>query len=112
LRKYYGPTWRAFRLALIAAHGAICTHCGREVAAYLNLAHLDHDPRSPRTALLCPACHNRHDAAFRLAVYRRNRARRDGQMWLLAELEYAPYPAWLVPRNARAAVDLAQGDLF
>ncbi len=28
--------------------------------------------------------------AFRLAVWRRSRARRTGQMWLLPEIEYAP----------------------
>lgn len=102
LRKYYGAAWRAYRLALIEAHGTRCSNCRREVPAYINLAHLDHDQRSPRVALLCPACHNRHDAARRLAVWRRSRAKRHGQLWLLPEIEWAPFPSWRAPAGVFA----------
>lgn len=108
-RRYYGPAWRAYRAVLIATHGARCSACGREVAIYLNLAHLSHDPRSSAVAFLCPADHNRHDAAHRFAVWRRNRAKRVGQLWLLPEIEYAPYPAWMIPRRV---IESAQESLF
>jgi hypothetical protein len=97
---------------MIAAHGAVCAHCGRTATAYLNLAHLDHDQRSPRTALLCVGCHNTHDAAYRLAMARRDRARRYGQLWLLPELEYAPFPAWRMPPRVRNVDAEAQIELF
>jgi len=100
-RKFYGPAWRAYRLALIEAHGNICSHCGQTIPKYINLCHTSHDPRSSSVSLLCPADHNRHDAGHRLAVWRRNRARRYGQLWLWPEVQWAPYPLWLVPRRAR-----------
>jgi hypothetical protein len=99
LRHFYDSHWRTYRLALIAIHGSRCSACKRAVQRYLNLAHLTHDPRSSSVALMCPACHNRHDSAHRLAIWRRNRARRAGQLWLMPELEYAPYPAWMIPRG-------------
>ena len=83
----YGHEWRAYRLALIARRGQFCAFCKRAVARYLNAAHLTHDPRSSAVALLCPACHARHDSRHRYAVWRRNRARRAGQLWLLPEIE-------------------------
>ena len=103
LRKYYGPGWRAYRRALIEQHGSRCSLCFREVPKYLNLAHLTHDPRNSDVALLCFACHNRHDAAHRLAIWRRNKARRAGQLWLWPEVEWAPFPLWAVPRKLLAA---------
>jgi hypothetical protein len=113
LKKFYGKEWRAFRLALIAAHGAVCAHCGRTVPAYLNLAHITHDVRTSHVALLCAACHCRHDARHRLAIWRRNRARRHGQLWLSTELEYAPYPTWLIPpRVVEDVLRTLQIDLF
>src|SRR3982751_4441836 len=57
---------------------------------YLNAAHLSHDPRdNVRVAVLCPACHSRHDTPQRIAMTRRTRARRSGQLWLLPEIEFA-----------------------
>jgi Recombination endonuclease VII len=101
LKRFYGAEWRAYRAALIAVHGSRCSRCHRLVRKYLNLAHIDHDQRGGRVALLCMACHNRHDARYRLATWRRNRSRREGQLWLLPELEYAPFPAWRVPAAVR-----------
>lgn len=101
LRKYYGPAWRAYRLALIELHGSRCSKCGRTVTKWLNLAHLSHDPRTSSVALMCPGDHNRHDAGHRLAVQRRNRSKRYGQLWLWAEVEHAPFSTWMLPRAAR-----------
>lgn len=110
---FYGREWRAYRRALIARRGSTCTACQRAVERYLNLAHETHDPATSSVALMCPACHARHDAKHRLAVWRRNRAKRDGQAWLLPELEYAPFPAWQIPRAVFAAADAArQRELF
>lgn len=103
-QRFYGVEWRAYRAELIASHGSVCSVCRRQVPAYLNLAHLDHDQRNSRVALLCIGCHNRHDAAHRLAIWRRNRAKRHGQLWLSAEIEWAPYPSWFVPTRVRAAL--------
>jgi len=111
LRKYYGVAHRAYRLALIAARGNRCSKCGQEVTKYLNLAHTTHDPKRSDVALMCPADHNRHDARHRYAVWRRNRARRVGQLWLWAEVQWAPYPLWLIPPRERPAPD-KPGDLF
>jgi hypothetical protein len=58
---------------------------------------------------MCNADHNRHDAAHRLAIMRRNRAKRWGQLWLWPEIEYAPYPLWVVPKRV---VTEGQMDLF
>lgn len=110
LRKYYGPAWRAYRRALIARDGSRCSRCGRIVAKYLNLCHTSHDPRTSSVALMCPGDHNRHDAGHRLAIQRRNRAKRYGQLWLWGEVQWSPFPAWMVPRKARVAEQ--QGDLF
>lgn len=99
LRRYYGPEWRRFRARLIDLHGSRCSVCGRIVTRYLNLSHTSHDPRTSPVALMCPGCHNRHDAGHRLAVGRRNRSKRHFQAWLWPEVEAAPFPAWTQPRR-------------
>ncbi len=98
-RQYYGADWRAFRLELIeAAGGEICQRCGVELARGINGAHRDHDPRNRASVvLMCPACHNRHDARHRLAIMRRRRSTETGQLWLMPELEWSPYAAWEIP---------------
>lgn len=102
LRKFYGPAWRAYRKALIGRLGFRCVVCGSDTPRWLNLAHVTHDPRSSSVARMCPACHSRHDAPHRLAVWRRNHAKRYGQLWLFPELEWDPFPAWMLPRELRA----------
>lgn len=78
--------------------------------AYLNFCHLLHDPSSPGpVARMCPSCHARHDARHSFAVRRRNLAKRVGQLWLWDEVEWAPWPAWLVPERV---VRAGQGELF
>lgn len=109
LRQFYGRDWRAYRAELIRLRGSRCRICGSNVAKYLNLSHTTHDPRTSSVRLLCAACHCRMDAPHRLAVWRRRRARREGQLWLTEQLEYAPYPAWLVPAGV---FDGAQTELF
>jgi hypothetical protein len=101
LRKYYGPAWRAYRADLIRVRGNRCSKCGRTVTKYLNLCHTSHDPRTSSVALMCPGDHNRHDSGHRLAVGRRNRAKRYGQLWLWPEVENAPFAAWMLPKAAR-----------
>lgn len=98
-RKYYRAQWRRYRLELIAqAGGEICSRCGIELAQGINGAHLDHDPQNNSSArLMCPACHASHDAPHRIAISRRRKAREDGQLWLLPELEYAPFASWEIP---------------
>lgn len=44
-RKYYGPAWQTYRLALIRAHGPVCMACGRETLRYLNFL----GPQAART---------------------------------------------------------------
>lgn len=114
LRKFYGRTHRAYRAALIATRGNRCPDCGRATPRYLNLCHLYGNPaESSVIGLKCPACHARHDARHSYAVRRRTRAARAGQMWLLPELEYAPYAASEIPASAlRALRAAAQRGLF
>ena len=102
-RKFYGAVWRSYREALILAHGRNCSVCGREVLKYLNFAHVSHDPRSSEIRPMCGGCHNRHDAGHRRAIARRNRALAAGQLWLWADVEWAPFPSWLTP-TGRAAL--------
>lgn len=109
LRKFYGAEWRLYRAELIEIHGPRCTACGRITVVYLNLAHTSHDPRHSPVALMCAACHNRHDAPHRYAIWRRNRAKRFGQLWLWPEVQWAPYAAWMVPARARALQLMANG---
>lgn len=106
LRRFYRRDWYALRQTLLAAHGTVCDNCRRPHPG-LNLAHLSHDPRDrDHLALLCPSCHVRNDTPQRIAITRRTRARRCGQLWLSAELEWAPEPLWRWPDLAR------QLDLF
>jgi 5-methylcytosine-specific restriction endonuclease McrA len=110
IRKYYGADWQAYRLVLIELLGTRCTECGRDVPRYFNFAHLDHNPRNrSRIAGMCPACHSRNDSPQRYAMTRRTRARRNRQLWLTVELEFAPYPDSFWPK--RVVRDL-QGELF
>lgn len=111
LRKYYGADWRRFKVELIAARGAICEQCGVEVPHGINGAHQTHNPRDRRSVKLwCPSCHARHDAPHRIAMMRRTRAAATGQLWLLPELEWAPFASWEIP--ARVADVLLQLRLF
>jgi hypothetical protein len=109
-KRFYGPAWRAYRLALIERHGSRCSTCGRHVAKYLNLTHTSHDPRTSDVALKCPGCHTRFDATHAYAVRRRNQAKRVGQGWLWPEVAAAPFPSWLV--RQRGVEDEKQGGLF
>lgn len=114
LRKFYGRTHRAYRAALIAIHGAYCSTCKRHTPRYLNLTHEQHDPAaSGIVSLKCARCHAVFDARHSYAVRRRSRARRTGQLWLLPELEYAPYAASEIPPRVLAALRAAaQRGLF
>jgi hypothetical protein len=105
-RKYYDARWRKLRLTMLEAAGHVWQMCHRP-HRLLNVAHLSPDP-ADRTALtvLCPSCHSKHNAAQRLAMTRRTRARKRGQMWLSSELEVAPTPVRLWPMRLR------QMDLF
>jgi hypothetical protein len=96
---YRSKAWRTFRLELIeAAGGEICSKCGIELAQGINGAHQDHDPRNPGSVpLMCPSCHARHDARHRIAIQRRNEARKTGQLWLAPEFEWAPFASWEIP---------------
>lgn len=106
---YRGPEWQAQRAAAIERAGGRCATCRHE-HPMLNGAHKNHDPHDPRSVIAwCPACHARHDAPHRVAVMRRTRARREGQLWLLPELEYAADPFWMIPRAAQRGT---QQELF
>ena len=89
--------------------GPKCSKCGIEDSA-VNLAHTTHDPKAGElVALFCASCHSKFDAKQRHAMARRTRAKRVGQLWLLDEIKWAPYPHWEVPRAVLVA---AQGRLF
>lgn len=60
-------------------------------------------PQWPVITILCPACHARHDTQQRVAMTRRTRAQRVGQLWLTPELEHAPYASWMIPRRVITA---------
>lgn len=98
-REYYRAEWRAFRLELIAAAGGgICSVCGVELAQGINGAHQDHDPKNKQSVcLMCPSCHAHHDAPHRIAIMRRRKAEATGQLWLLPELQWAPFASWEIP---------------
>ena len=100
-RKYYDARWRRLRLTLLEAAGNVCQNCGSP-HRLLNVAHLSHEP-ADRTSLvgLCPRCHSLHDTPQRLAVTRRTRARKRGQLWLSQELEIAPLPVRMWPAKLR-----------
>jgi hypothetical protein len=115
LRQFYGADHRRLRAELIAQTGPHCWECKRVMLAYLNLAHMRHDPRDPsQVELLCPSCHAAHDAPHRIAVMRRRRAKKHGQLWLLEEIEWDPYPSWQIREQipARVADRVLQGWLF
>ena len=96
-RRYYSSSWRRARPARLAAAGQRCQKCQRR-HPHLNIAHLSHDPTSRLDlAVLCPSCHAKNDARQRLAMTRRTRAARCGQLWLWKELQWAPYPVWAWP---------------
>lgn len=96
-RQFYGKAWKLFRLELIARHGKTCADCGLD-HELINGAHLDHNPKSTRrVALLCPRCHARHDTGHRIAIMRRNRATAAGQLWLMPEMEWAPFAEFEIP---------------
>lgn len=105
-RKYYRADWRRFRILMIERAGGVCEAC-RRPHRMLNLAHLSHDPADRlHLAVLCPSCHSRNDTKQRVAVTRRTRAYRRGQMWLNDDLELAALPMRLLP------VELRQLSLF
>jgi hypothetical protein len=109
LRKFYGHAWRKSRARTLALLGNRCSRCTREHPR-LNLAHLLHDPkRGDLVGAFCPSCHATVDARQRHAMTRRTRSRRNGQLWLWDEVEWAPFAAWMIPR---AVLERAQGRLF
>ncbi len=105
-RKYYDARWRKLRLSMLEAAGNVCQMCQRP-HRLLHLVNLTHDPADRRRlTVLCPSCHAKSGAAQRLAMTRRTRARKRGQLWLTGELEVAPVPVRLWPMRLR------QMDLF
>jgi 5-methylcytosine-specific restriction endonuclease McrA len=105
-RKYYDTRWRKFRLSMLEAAGHACQMCHKP-HRLLNVAHLSNDPADRWSlTVLCPSCHSKFNAAQRIAMTRRTRARKRGQMWLTDELEVAPLPVRLWPARLR------QMDLF
>jgi hypothetical protein len=116
VRPLYGHAWRAFRDAFAAEVPPVCGECGARREKGMNLAHRTHDPlRRDRLGLAwkCPTCHAIHDTPQRIAMTRRTKARKVGQLWLLPEIEYAPYPLWEIPDELLAEVLKAlQEDLF
>jgi hypothetical protein len=100
------PAGWKLRLALLEAAGHRCQYCGRP-HRLLNVAHLSHDPADQRfLAVLCPRCHSRNDTPQRLAMTRRTRAQKRGQLWLAEEIRLAPFPLRIWP------VRLRQMELF
>lgn len=97
-RRYYGREFKNYRLELIGQQGQVCKPCGIELAQGINAAHTDHNPRNLKSiVLMCPSCHATHDAGHRVAIMRRNRSKENGQLWLLPELEWAPFASWEIP---------------
>ena len=87
IRGHYGAAHRRLRAALIDELGPRCQKCKR-LHPRINLAHLTHDATNlVAVTLLCPSCHAKHDTHQRVAMTRRTRARRDGQMWLTPQVE-------------------------
>jgi hypothetical protein len=109
--KFYGAEWRRYRLTLIGIAGNRCSSCRAELpSSELVGAHITHDPRDMAlVSVMCFSCHSRHDAPHAYAVRRRTQAHRDGQLWLLAEIEFAPYPSWMIPRRV---LNAGQGRMF
>ena len=100
-RKYYNASWRKLRLAALKAAGNVCQRCGR-AHRLLNLAHLSHDPADQHSLMvLCPSCHAKNDTPQRIAMTRRTRAKRRGQLWLSEEVKMAPFPLRIWPVRLR-----------
>ena len=100
-RKYYDVRWRKFRLTALEAAGNVCQRRG-QAHRLLNVAHLSHDPADRRwLAVLCPSCHAKNDTPQRLAMTRRNWAKRRGQLWLSEEIRWGPYPIRTWPLRLR-----------
>jgi 5-methylcytosine-specific restriction endonuclease McrA len=100
-RKYYDARWREFRLAVLDAAGHSCQRCSK-THRLLNVAHLSHDPANRLSvAVLCPSCHAKNDTPQRFAMTRRTWARQRGQLWLLEEVRWAPYPIRMWPKWLR-----------
>ncbi|MGH9628200.1 MAG: hypothetical protein ACRD7E_07660 [Bryobacteraceae bacterium] len=111
MRKFYGPRWQAARSVALSAYrkslglppgaAAPCERC-RLPYSMLNWAHLNHDPANAcAMAWLCPSCHGKHDTPQRIAMTRRKRAKRYGQLWLSAELQWSAYPPRMWPDRLR-----------
>src|SRR5579885_714368 len=105
-RKYYDARWRKFRLAALAAAGNVCQRCGKS-HRLLNVAHLSHDP-ADRFSVVAVSLKkkSKNDTTQRLEMPRRTRANKRGQLWLLDEIQFAPFPVRTWP------VRLRQLDLF
>ena len=100
-RKYYDARWRKFRLEVLKAAGNVCERCGN-AHRLLNVAHLSHDPEDQHAlAVLCPSCHAKNDTAQRIAMTRRTRAQKRGQLWLSEELRLSPFPVRTWPLRLR-----------
>ena len=52
-------------------------------------------------AVLCPSCHAKNDTPQRLAMTRRNWAKRRGQLWLSEEIQWGPFPVRTWPLRLR-----------
>ncbi len=100
-RKFYDARWRKLRLAALAAAGNMCQRCG-QAHRLLNLAHLSHDAADQRSLLvLCPSCHSKNDTPQRIAMTRRTRAKKRGQLWLSEDIHFAPFPIRTWPLRLR-----------
>jgi len=105
-RQFYDARWRKFRVIALHAAGNVCERCGKP-HRLLNVAHLSHDPANRLwVAVLCPSCHAKNDTPQRVAMTRRTRARRRGQLWLTEEIRLSPFPMRTWP------VQVRQLDLF
>jgi hypothetical protein len=103
-RHYYDARWRKFRLVMLETAGHVCQRCAKP-HRLLNVAHLTHDPTDKQfLAVLCPSCHAKNDTAQRIAMTRRTRAERCGQIWLSEELRFAPFPLRTWPLQLRQLV--------
>ncbi len=91
---------------MLDAAGHACQRCGQP-HRLLNVAHLSHDPADREfLAVLCPSCHAKNDTPQRIAMTRRTKADRRGQLWLSEEIRLAPFPVRTWPARLR------QMDLF
>jgi hypothetical protein len=107
---YDGHGWRRFREEYAATHPKICAVCQCR-DPLMNLAHLTHDPlRRDFICWLCPRCHGIHDTPQRIALTRRTKAKKHGQLWLWPEVEFAPELIWLIP--ADLVIPARQEEMF